>query len=141
VGVSYLHGREERTSYADAEVVLSGGAINSPQLLMLSGIGPADHLREVGVEVVVNNPHVGGENLHDHPALPLIWHTKGISDLAELNTLGNFARAKALGSGPLVSNVGESGGFFHSRPPPTCRCTWRRAASGTTGCTSRRPAR
>ena len=114
VGVSYFHGREERTSYAGAEVVLSGGAINSPQLLMLSGIGPADHLREVGVDVVVNNAHVG-ENLHDHPALPLIWHTKDISDLAELNTLGNFARAKALGSGPLVSNVGESGGYFHSR--------------------------
>ncbi len=114
VGVSYFHGREEQTSYADAEVVLSGGAINSPQLLLLSGIGPADHLKEVGVDVVVNNPHVG-ENLHDHPALPLIWHTKDITDLAEMNNLVNFGRAKATGTGPLVSNVGESGGFFHSR--------------------------
>jgi choline dehydrogenase len=114
VGVSYRHGREARTAYAEAEVVLAGGAVNSPQLLMLSGVGPADHLREVGVDVVHHLPGVG-ENLHDHPAVPVIWHTKDTSDLAEFNTLLNFGRAKALGSGPLVSNVGEAGAFFRSR--------------------------
>ncbi|HLN77187.1 MAG TPA: GMC family oxidoreductase N-terminal domain-containing protein [Nocardioidaceae bacterium] len=114
VGVAYQHGPDEQVAYADAEVILCGGAINSPQLLMLSGIGPASHLREVGVDVAVNLPGVG-QNLHDHPAAPLVWHTQGATDLADFNNLKNFARAKALGTGPLVSNVGEAGGFFHSR--------------------------
>ena len=114
VGVTYQYGPVEQTAYADAEVVLSGGAVNSPQLLMLSGIGPASHLREVGVDVVVDLPGVG-ENLHDHPAAPLVWHTQHTSDLADFTGLLNFARAKAVGRGPLVSNIGEAGGFFHSR--------------------------
>ncbi len=114
VGVAYRRGREEEVAYADGEVVLAGGAVNSPQLLMLSGIGPADHLRTLGVDVVVPLPGVG-ENLHDHPAVPLIWHTRGTTDLAEANTLGNVARAKAWGTGPLVSNIGESGAFWRSR--------------------------
>jgi choline dehydrogenase len=114
VGVSYLHGPEEKVAHVEREVVLSGGAVNSPQLLMLSGIGPAAHLREVGVEVVLDLPGVG-RNLHDHPAVPLVWHSKDTTDLAEHNNLVNFARAKATGTGPLVSNVGEAGGFFRSR--------------------------
>ncbi len=114
IGVTHRSGPASMTAYAEAEVVLAAGAVNSPQLLMLSGIGPADHLREVGVEVVHHLPGVG-ENLHDHPAAPLIWHTRDTTDLAEFNTLFNFARAKATGTGPLVSNVGEGGGFFRSR--------------------------
>jgi choline dehydrogenase len=114
VGVAYLEGSQEHVVYVDREVVLSGGAVNSPQLLMLSGIGPAAHLREVGVEVVHDLPGVG-QNLHDHPAVPLVWHTRGATDLAEHNTLLNFARAKATGLGPLVSNIGEAGAFFRSR--------------------------
>jgi choline dehydrogenase len=114
VGVAYQHGREEKVAYVEAEVVLAGGAVNSPQLLMLSGIGPADHLTGLGIDVVAHLPGVG-ENLHDHPAAPLVWHTRGTTDLAEHNNLVNFARAKATGSGPLVSNVGEGGGFFRSR--------------------------
>jgi choline dehydrogenase len=112
--VAYRQGRERTVAHASAEVVLSGGAVNSPQLLMLSGVGPADHLREQGIEVLVSLPGVG-ENLHDHPAVPLVWHTKDTTDLAEFNNLVNFGRAKALGKGPLVSNVGEGGGFFRSR--------------------------
>lgn len=114
LGVRYSYGPVEQTAHVDREVVLSGGAINSPQLLMLSGIGPASHLREMGVDVVVDLPGVG-ENLHDHPAAPLVWHTKHASDLADFSGLLNFARAKATGRGPLVSNVGEAGGFFRSR--------------------------
>ena len=114
VGVAYLHGQEERVAYADAEVVLAGGAVNSPQLLMLSGIGPADHLTGLGIDVVAHLPGVG-ENLHDHPAAPLVWHTRDTTDLAEHNNLVNFARAKATGHGPLVSNVAEAGAFFASR--------------------------
>jgi choline dehydrogenase len=53
-------------------VVVSGGTIGSPQLLLLSGIGPADHLRAVGVDVVADLPGVG-ENLHDHLLSPVIF--------------------------------------------------------------------
>jgi choline dehydrogenase len=113
-GVAYRHQGQEQVAHADAEVVLSGGAINSPQLLMLSGIGPATALREVGVDVVVDLPGVG-QNLHDHPAVPLLWSTRGTSDLAEASTLANLARWRASGKGPLASNVGEGGGFFASR--------------------------
>ncbi|HEX8780890.1 MAG TPA: GMC oxidoreductase [Nocardioides sp.] len=114
VGVAYQHGRGTRTAYVDGEVVLAGGAINSPQLLMLSGIGPGAHLREVGVEVVVDLPGVG-QNLHDHPAVPLVFRTRGTTDLMDHNNLVQFARAKATGTGPLVSNVAEGGGFWRSR--------------------------
>jgi choline dehydrogenase len=114
VGVRYRRGAETVTAYADAEVILSGGAVNSPQLLMLSGIGPAQHLGEHGIDVVQHLPGVG-ENLHDHPATPVVWHTKDASDLIQFNTLANFLRAKATGTGPLVSNVGEGGAFFRSR--------------------------
>ena len=98
VGVAYQYGPVEQVAYADAEVILSGGAINSPQLLMLSGIGPASHLREVGVDVLVDLPGVG-ENLHDHPAAPLVWHTRHASDLADFSGLLNFAKAKSAGRG------------------------------------------
>jgi choline dehydrogenase-like flavoprotein len=114
VGVTYQHGPTSRTTYVDAEVVLAGGAINSPQLLMLSGIGPGGHLREVGVDVVVDLPGVG-QNLHDHPAVPLVFRTRDTTDLMDHNNLVQFARAKATGTGPLVSNVGEGGGFFRTR--------------------------
>jgi choline dehydrogenase len=114
VGVAYRVGDEEQVARADAEVVISGGTVNSPQLLLLSGIGPAAHLREVGVDVVVDLPGVG-ENLHDHPAAPLVWHTRHASDLADFTGLLNVAKAKGLGRGPLVSNIAEAGGFFRSR--------------------------
>ena len=114
VGVAYRRGRLEEVAHADGEVVLAGGAVSSPQLLMLSGIGPADHLRERGIAVVVALAGVG-ENLHDHPMVPLIWHTRGATDLVEANTLRNLARARALGRGPLVSNIAESGAFWRSR--------------------------
>jgi choline dehydrogenase len=114
VGVDYTAQGREHTAYAAAEVVLSGGAINSPQLLMLSGIGPATHLRETGIDVAVDLPGVG-QNLHDHPACPVIWHTKDTTDLAEFLGLPSLLRWKARGTGPLVSNVGEGGAFFRTR--------------------------
>lgn len=113
-GVDYRTAAGPGTAYADGEVILSGGAVNSPQLLMLSGVGPAVHLREFDIEVVADLPMVG-QNLHDHPALPIVFHTRGTTDLADHNNLLNFARAKATGTGPLVSNVGEGGGFWKSR--------------------------
>lgn len=113
-GVAYLTADGPRTAYADGEVLLCGGAINSPQLLMLSGVGPAAHLREFDIDVVADLPAVG-QNLHDHPATPIVFHTKGTTDVADFNNLANFVRAKTRGTGPLVSNIGEGGGFWKSR--------------------------
>lgn len=113
-GVRFRHQGGEFVVHASRSVVLAGGSINSPQLLMLSGVGPAAHLREHGIDVVVDLPGVGS-NLQDHPAAPLLWHTKGTSDLAEMVNLGNLARWKARGNGPLASNIGEAGAFFHTR--------------------------
>jgi choline dehydrogenase len=70
VGVRYLRQGTEREARARREVLLSGGAVNSPQLLMLSGVGPAEHLRDLGIEVVVDAPQVG-EGLQDHPSFDL----------------------------------------------------------------------
>jgi choline dehydrogenase len=113
-GVDYLRGGSLQTVRAEREVLLAGGAINSPQLLMLSGIGPAEHLRDVGVEVRVNLPGVG-QNLHDHPVVPMLWRTKNTTDLTDLATPARLVQWQTLGRGPLVSNVGEGGGFIRTR--------------------------
>ncbi|EWC60559.1 Choline dehydrogenase [Actinokineospora spheciospongiae] len=114
VGVEYLSGGQTSVVRAEREVLLSGGAVNSPQLLMLSGIGPAEHLRELGIDVAVSLPGVG-ENLHDHPASPVIWTTRGTSDMTDFVTPGRLLQWQALGRGPLSSNIGEGGGFVRTR--------------------------
>ncbi len=114
VGVAYRRGGAATEARADVEVLVCGGAVNSPHLLMLSGIGPASHLREHGVDVVADLPGVG-QNLHDHPAAPMLWHTRGTTDIAEASTLANLVRWKARGTGPLASNIGEGGAFFATR--------------------------
>jgi len=73
-GISYVKDGVTRVAEAKREVILSGGAANTPQLLMLSGIGPADHLREHGIEVVHDLPSVG-ENLHDHAIASVIYNS------------------------------------------------------------------
>jgi choline dehydrogenase len=113
-GVSYRVGGREVTATASREVLLCGGAINSPHLLMVSGIGPAAHLREHDVDVVADVPGVG-QNLQDHPVIPMLWYTRGTTDLVEYNNVRNLVRWKVNGSGPLTSNVGEGGGFLRTR--------------------------
>ncbi|MGY8997934.1 MAG: GMC oxidoreductase [Alphaproteobacteria bacterium] len=71
-GVVFQQGGQRHTVEAEKEVILSGGAINSPQMLMLSGIGPAAHLREHGIEVRQDLPGVG-RNLQDHAAVSVTW--------------------------------------------------------------------
>jgi choline dehydrogenase len=113
-GVAYLRHGQERIVHANAEVLLSGGTVNSPQLLMLSGIGPAEHLRELGIEVAVNLPGVG-ENLHDHSAIGILWMTRDTTDLTDFATLRRNLQWKTFGRGPLNSNIGESGAFLRTR--------------------------
>ncbi|WP_432572384.1 GMC family oxidoreductase [Kineococcus sp. SYSU DK005] len=114
-GVAFLRGGAEHVVRAEREVVLCGGAVNSPQLLMLSGIGPADHLREVGVTPLVDLPGVGA-NLHDHPVTPMVWRTRGTADLAvDHANAGRLLQWRLTGRGPLTSNVAEGGGFLRTR--------------------------
>jgi choline dehydrogenase len=114
-GVEYRAGGRVHTVHATREVVLSGGAINSPQLLMLSGIGPADHLREVGVDVVHDLPGVGG-GLQDHPLVPMVYNVRSGTSLRLAETPMNLAKWKAAGRGPLTSNLAEAGLFTRSSP-------------------------
>ncbi len=103
------------------EVVLSAGAFGSPQLLMLSGIGPADHLREHGIGRVHDLPGVG-ENLHDHPDVVMVVNAPKVTELFGISLPGVANMVKGLfewrrsRSGPLTTNFAEAGGFIKSAP-------------------------
>lgn len=120
IGVEVLSSGVKKKILARKEVVLSAGAICSPQLLLLSGIGPAQHLRELGIPVVSDLPGVG-ENLQDHQDV-LIVHESDKSDLFgwSLRALPWMMKSPFdfyLGrKGPWTSNTVESGGFFKSTP-------------------------
>jgi choline dehydrogenase len=98
---------------AEREVILSAGAIGTPQLLMLSGIGPADHLREVGVEVAVDNEHVG-QHYQDHPFFLLNWETTAKGTLAEAEHPLQLVNYLARGRGLLTSTVAEAVAFVRT---------------------------
>jgi len=114
-GVTFSSAGRQQTVRAEAEVILSAGAIGTPQLLMLSGIGPADHLREHGIYVIADVPAVGA-NLIDHPAVPVLWSTPGLKGLWESTGNSGFARWRLTHRGPLTSNIAEAGGFARSDP-------------------------
>ena len=114
-GVRYLSEGHEQQVRAEREVILSGGAVNSPQLLMLSGIGPAGHLRSLGIDVVLDRPAVGA-GLQDHPIVPMLWHTPRKKAIWEGVNTRNFLLYQALGRGPYASNVAEAGGFARTDP-------------------------
>ncbi|MEK9683898.1 MAG: GMC family oxidoreductase N-terminal domain-containing protein [Rhodospirillaceae bacterium] len=71
IGVEYIQGGQTKNAFADGEVILAGGSINSPQILMLSGIGPGDHLKDIGIETIIDLPV--GKNLQDHLATSIAW--------------------------------------------------------------------
>ncbi len=114
-GVTFRSAGRQQTARAEAEVILSAGAIGTPQLLMLSGIGPADHLREHGIYVIADMPAVGA-NLIDHPSVPVLWSTPGLKGLWESTGNSGFARWRLTHRGPLTSNIAEAGGFARSDP-------------------------
>jgi choline dehydrogenase-like flavoprotein len=113
VGVHYLQRGVAETARAESEVILACGAIGSPQLLMLSGIGPADHLRSHDIAVMADLPGVGA-NLSDHPMVAAMWHTPKSRGLWEQAGARNLARWQLMHSGPLTTNVAEAGGFSRS---------------------------
>lgn len=103
-----------RTVSARREVILSGGAVNTPQLLMLSGIGPGAELRKHGIDVAVDAPEVG-RNLRDHLASLYVVAADG-GTLFSAKSVPNLVKYLALRKGMLTSNVGEAYGFVRSRP-------------------------
>ncbi|MCA1991818.1 MAG: choline dehydrogenase [Coleofasciculus sp. S288] len=114
-GLTYLQKGKTYPIEIAKEVILSSGAVNSPQLLMLSGIGSAEHLNALGIPVVVDLPGVG-QNLQDHLAVPVLYEcTKPIS-LANARTTQNLLNYLLFRKGPLTSNVGEAGGFIKTTP-------------------------
>jgi len=114
VGVEWLENGVMHQARATREVILSGGAVNSPQLLMLSGIGPADHLRAHGIAVIADLPGVG-QNLQDHMFLPVAYKCKPPVSLDQAETLPKLLRYLLFHDGPLASNVGEGGAFLATR--------------------------
>jgi choline dehydrogenase-like flavoprotein len=96
------------------QVILSGGAINSPQLLMLSGVGPADHLRELGIQVALDLPGVGA-NLQDHLDICTLAASREPVTYDHLNQFMVGLKYFLTRSGPAASNVAEAGGFVVSR--------------------------
>ena len=96
---------------AEREVILSGGAYNSPQLLMLSGVGPAEHLMMREIEVLLDQPAVGA-NLSDHPATQLVWTTPEPESLLLALEPAALEQFEASQTGPFTSNLAEAGGFI-----------------------------
>ena len=118
VGVAFRQGGRDIEARAAREVILSGGSVNSPQLLQISGIGPADHLKSIGAEVVEDLPGVGA-NLSDHYAVRV---SHRVNDLISINQLsrgarlaGELVRFVTTGRGALTFGVTSASLFTRSR--------------------------
>jgi len=119
VGIEYVRGGKRHSARAGQEVLLATGAINSPQLLLLSGVGPADELRTAGVPVALDLPGVG-KNLQDHLNVNIVQR---VTRPVTLDGKGGGLAALAVAlqwmlfrTGPGTSNVAEAGAFIESRP-------------------------
>jgi choline dehydrogenase-like flavoprotein len=114
VGVDAERDGKSRFIRASKEVILSAGAINTPQLLMLSGIGPADHLAGHGIPVIVDNPNVG-DHYMDHPMVLIAMETTAKGTLHEAESPKWLLAYLTRRTGLLTSNIGEVGAFVHTR--------------------------
>lgn len=118
VGVQYRENGMPREARAAHEVILSGGAVNTPQLLMLSGIGAADDLREHGIDVLMDLPGVG-QNMQDHLIAGVLYHALKPVSLANALKPHNIVQYLLLRRGMLLSNVAEAGAFVQLEPETT----------------------
>ena len=121
VGVQLRRGRHDTERIDAGEVIIAGGTINSPQLLMLSGLGPADHLREHGIAVIADLPEVGS-NLQDHLDISTLDGCTQKVTYDHLNELATSLRWLRHRDGPGSSNIAEAGGFVRSRLAEDARC-------------------
>jgi choline dehydrogenase-like flavoprotein len=119
VGVEYRRYGREEVARAESEVIITAGAIGSPKLLMLSGIGPADELKAVGIEPVHDLPGVG-RNLQDHIDVYSIHELNGPHSYDKHTRPHRMLMAglewKLFGKGPASSNLAEAGGFWWVDP-------------------------
>jgi choline dehydrogenase-like flavoprotein len=121
VGIEYREGGQLHQLKAAREVLLCAGALQSPQLLMLSGIGPAAHLQSHGIAVAHDLPGVG-RNLHDHVDVVQVVDAPQLKDLFGLSAAGLVRVLKGIfewrnfRSGMLTTNFAEAGGFIKSDP-------------------------
>ncbi|MGA2945666.1 MAG: choline dehydrogenase, partial [Xanthobacteraceae bacterium] len=120
IGIQYRQGETLRTAYADGEVILSGGAFNSPQLMQLSGIGPSDLLRSHGIEVITDVPGVGSD-LQDHLQVRMQFRCgQPITANDVINDwryrYGAGIRYMLTRKGLLSVGAGYAGAFFKTRP-------------------------
>jgi len=121
IGVEYRQGGALRQVRAHREVLLAAGALQSPQLLMLSGVGPGAHLQRHGVAVVHDLPGVG-RNLHDHIDVVQVVDAPHLKDLFGLSlsaawqAIGSARRWRDERRGPYTTNFAEAGGFLRSGP-------------------------
>lgn len=109
--VEYISDGRSETVEASSEIILAAGAIGSPHILMLSGIGPAAHLAGSGIAVAVDLPGVG-RNLQDHPLAPLAFRCTEPVSLYAAATQENMDKFLQEGRGPLTSNGVEAGAFL-----------------------------
>jgi choline dehydrogenase-like flavoprotein len=119
-GVRYRQGRATKTVRARREVILAAGAFQSPQVLMLSGIGPSDHLKNHGVDVAVDASGVG-KNLQDHVDYTVLRRSRSRDSIGMtlpfiLGLPSAIGRYRGEGRGPLTSNIAEAGGFIKTEP-------------------------
>ncbi len=122
-GLIIRQGKEEKFIKANRGVILSAGAFQSPQILMLSGVGPAEQLRDRGISVVHELNGVG-ENLHDHPDYVLSYKspskdTVGFSPQGIWGLMKGAASYSTKKDGQLTSNLAEAGGFLRAHPSAT----------------------
>ncbi|NPT47953.1 FAD-dependent oxidoreductase [Paraburkholderia sp. 1N] len=120
IGVEYMTGGTLVRARASAEVIVCAGAFATPKLLMLSGIGPAAHLRELGVDVRVDSPGVG-EHLQDHNVAVVSMTTRGqhgyFGEDRGRRALLNGLQYLAFHNGPIASNGAETMAFVNLRVP------------------------
>jgi choline dehydrogenase len=113
-GVRYRRNGEETVAESSREVVLCAGAIGSPQLLMVSGLGPAQHLRDLGIDVVLDLPDVG-QGLEDHCMAIALFDAGGKESLYAAESPRQLLRLLLRRRGMLTSNVGEAAAFVRTR--------------------------
>lgn len=113
-GLKFLRNGKTEEARATSEVILAGGTVNSPQVLMLSGIGPADQMSRFGISAIRDLPGVGA-NLQDHPMVSVGYLCTQPVSLDGAETLANLLRYLIFKKGPLTSNVAEAGLFTRSR--------------------------
>jgi choline dehydrogenase-like flavoprotein len=124
-GVAYTTGSGVETVRADSEVLVTAGAIGTPKIMMLSGVGPADHLRHHGIDPVIDLPGVG-RNLNDHFGVDIVAELKGHESLDRYNKahwmLWAGLQYALFRSGPVTSNVVEGGAFWYAGGPGSAPC-------------------